>query len=44
VPFIIRWPGTIPANTLSKEIVHKVDMFNTLASIGGAKLPNDLRS
>src|SRR5208283_3408272 len=41
VPFMIRWPGKIPAGHVSNEIVHGVDMFATLAKITGAKVPND---
>jgi arylsulfatase len=40
-PFIIRWPGRIPANRVSNEIVHEVDTFTSLATIAGAKLPSD---
>jgi arylsulfatase A-like enzyme len=40
-PFIIRWPGRIPAGRVSNEIVHAVDTFTTLAAIGSAKLPQD---
>ena len=35
-PFIIRWPGKVPAGRVSNEIVHIVDMFTTLARVGGA--------
>jgi arylsulfatase A-like enzyme len=41
VPFLIRWPGKIAAGRESNEIVHGVDMFATLAKVGGAKLPDD---
>ena len=41
VPFLIRWPGQIPAERISNEIVHGVDMFATFAKICGAKIPND---
>ena len=41
VPFIARWPGKIPAGRTSDEIVHGVDMFATLASFTGAKVPDD---
>jgi len=40
-PFLIRWPGKIAAERVSNEIVHGVDMFATLARIGGAKVPTD---
>jgi arylsulfatase len=41
VPFIIRWPGKVPAGSVSNEIVHIVDMYPTLARVGGAEVPND---
>ena len=41
VPFLIRWPGKIAAERVSNAIVHGVDMFATLAKIGGAKVPAD---
>jgi arylsulfatase A-like enzyme len=40
-PFIIRWPGKVPAGRVSNEIVHIVDMFTTLAHVGGAEVPKD---
>ena len=40
-PFIIRWPGKVPAGRVSNEIVHIVDMFTTLARVGGAEIPKD---
>ena len=41
VPFMIRWPGRIPAGRVSDGIVHGVDLFPTLATIAGAAVPND---
>ncbi len=41
VPFIVRWPGKIPAGRVSNEIVHIVDIFPTLARVTGAKTPTD---
>jgi arylsulfatase A-like enzyme len=40
-PFIMRWPGKTPAGRVSNEIVHVVDMFPTLARVGGAEVPKD---
>jgi arylsulfatase A-like enzyme len=40
-PFLIRWPGRIPAGRVSNEIVHVVDMLPTLARVGGADTPKD---
>lgn len=41
VPFIVRWPGKIPAGRVSNEIVHEMDLFTTLASLVGGKVPTD---
>lgn len=41
VPFLIRWPGRIPAGQVSNDIVHQIDLFPTLATIIGADLPKD---
>ncbi|UCH64585.1 MAG: arylsulfatase [Ignavibacterium sp.] len=41
VPFIIRWPGKIPAKTVSNEIVHEMDLYSTFANIAGGKIPSD---
>jgi arylsulfatase A-like enzyme len=41
VPFMIRWPGKVPAGSVSDEIVHAVDLFPTLASLAGAQVPKD---
>lgn len=37
VPFLIRWPGKIPAGNVSNEIVHETNLFTTLAAIIGGK-------
>ena len=41
VPFLIRYPGKIPAKSVSNEIVHQMDVYTTLANIIGADLPKD---
>lgn len=40
-PFLIRWPGKIPAGSISNEIVHVVDLFPTLGKIAGCEVPED---
>ena len=40
-PFIVRWPGKVPAGAVSNEIVHIVDLYPTLARVGGADVPKD---
>lgn len=41
VPFIIRWPGKVPAGQTSNEIVHMMDLYATFAEIAGAEVPTD---
>ena len=41
VPFMIRWPGRIPASRVSDAMVHCVDLFPTLAGLVGASVPTD---
>ena len=40
-PFIIRWPGKVPAGRINNETVHIVDLYTTLARVGGAEVPKD---
>ena len=41
-PFMIRWPGRIPAGQVSNEIVHEIDLFPTLvAAVGADTVPKD---
>lgn len=35
VPCLVRWPGHVPANTFSAEMMSMEDWFTTLASIAG---------
>ena len=39
VPAIMRWPGQIPANSLSREPAMTIDLLPTIAGITGAELP-----
>ena len=41
VPFMIRYPGRIPAGRVSDGIVHVVDLFPTIAAMVGARVPKD---
>lgn len=40
-PFLIRWPGKVPAATVNNEIIHVVDILPTLAKVAGYKVPED---
>ncbi len=39
VPFLARWPGKIPADTVNNEPISQVDFFATAAALAGAKIP-----
>lgn len=40
MPFIVRWPGKVPAGRVEQNaITSAIDLFPTLCSIAGAKLP-----
>ena len=39
--FLARWPGNIEPGSVSNEIVHITDLYTTLASVGGAEVPED---
>ena len=41
VPFLIRWPGRVPAGVVSNEIVHEMDLFTTFASLAAGEVPQD---
>jgi arylsulfatase A len=41
VPFIARWPGRIPPGQVSAQLTNTTDIFATVASISGYKLPDD---
>ncbi len=40
IPAIIRWKGNIPSGT-NNTLISSMDLFPTIASIAGAKLPKD---
>jgi arylsulfatase len=41
VPFLIRYPGIIPARQVSNDMVHLIDLFPTLANFVGGEIPQD---
>ena len=41
VPFVVRWPGTIPPGTGTDALVTSMDLLPTLAKLAGAKPPAD---
>jgi arylsulfatase A len=38
-PFIVRWPGTVPAGTVSDQVICLTDVLATLASVLHVPLP-----
>ena len=43
VPMIARWPGRIPAGTVSHELATTMDLLPSIAAITGSSLPDDVR-
>jgi len=41
VPFIIKWPGHVEANSTTNEVISQVDIMATLANITGIELPEN---
>lgn len=41
VPFIIKWPGKVPAGVSSDALISQIDMMSTVANIVGYALPKD---
>jgi len=41
VPFIVKWQGQIPPNTVSDALVMNFDVYPTLLDIAGLALPDD---
>ena len=39
VPFLVRWPGRIPANSVRQAFFQQVDLMATIADAAGATLP-----
>ncbi|MEZ6053974.1 MAG: arylsulfatase [Planctomycetaceae bacterium] len=40
-PCLVRYPGVVPENRRSNEVVHITDMFTTLLKWAGAEVPED---
>ena len=39
VPFVIRWPGVVPAGKVNDGILSQIDVFATIATVVGADIP-----
>ncbi|WP_372807245.1 sulfatase-like hydrolase/transferase [Pontiella sp.] len=42
VPYIVRWPGTVPTNRVSEEIVTTMDLFPTFMDYAAVNIPEGL--
>ena len=42
VPFVVRWPGKIKANTTSNTLLTLVDVLPTILDITESKIPSDI--
>jgi arylsulfatase A-like enzyme len=42
VPFIVRWPGIVPAGSVSDQPAIHVDIFPTFLEVAGAKPPKQM--
>ena len=41
VPFLVRWPGHVPAGRVEPGLVSQMDLYATIAGITGAAIPAD---
>ena len=39
VPMVVRWPGTVPAGTVTAEMGATLDLYATLIMAGGGEIP-----
>lgn len=39
VPFLVKWPGKVPAGSVQREVSTAMDLLPTLAKLTGAKAP-----
>ncbi len=43
MPFIIRWPGVVKADTRSKAMIQNIDYAPTFLEVAGAPIPPDIQ-
>ena len=43
MPFLVRWPGTVPSNGTSKAIGINCDFAPTFLDLAGASIPADMQ-
>jgi arylsulfatase A len=39
LPFLVKWPGVVPPDSVCSALVSQIDLMATLAAVVGAKLP-----
>jgi len=39
VPFVVRWPGKVPAGKVNDGLISQIDIFATVANLVGADIP-----
>ncbi len=39
VPFVVRWPGVVPAGQVNDGLLSQIDVFATIATVVGADIP-----
>ena len=42
MPFLIRWPGVIPAGVESKTLIQNIDYAPTFLELAGARIPRKM--
>ncbi len=40
VPFVVRWPGNVPAGKVNDGLLSQIDLFATIAAVVGADIPS----
>ncbi len=40
VPFVVRWPGVVPAGRVNDGLLSQIDVFATIAKIVGSEIPS----
>ena len=41
VPFIVRWPGKVPAATESPALISQIDLIVTFATVANVSIPKE---
>ncbi|MFZ9933197.1 MAG: arylsulfatase, partial [Chthoniobacterales bacterium] len=41
LPFLVKWPGVVPADSVCRALVSQVDLLATVAAVVGYQLPDN---